>query len=57
MKRGGIIVVSLRGINSGFGLTEAIIYGRKGLLQGCAQRNIKLYLYTFILFHVGESIR
>ena len=63
IKRGGMPVVSLRGVNFGFwshlGCTgqNAIICSREGLLKGCVQRNMKVFIYTFIFLHVGESIR
>ena len=62
-ERGGMLVVSLRGVNFGFWShlvcfgQNAIICSREGLIYGCARRNIKMYIYTFIFLHAGESIR
>ena len=59
----GMLVESLRGVNFGF-LSHlgcfgqnAIICSRENLLQGCARRSIKMYIYTFIFLHASESIR
>ena len=46
------ILVSLRVFGQ-----NAIICSREGLLYGCARRNIKVYIYTFIFLLAGESIR
>ena len=54
-----MLVVSLRGVNFEFwshlGCSgqNAIIYGREGLIYGCARTNLKVYLYTLIFLHVG----
>ena len=63
----GMLVVSLRGVNFGFwshlGCSgqNAIIYSREGLVYGCTQKNIKIYIYcvfvlTWSLLGVKKSL-
>ena len=53
----------LPGVNLGFWShlecsgKNAIICSREGHLKGCARRNMKVHIYTFIFLRVGESIR
>ena len=44
MKGVGMLVVSLRGVNSDFGLT--LIFSREGLVQGCTRKNIEIYILS-----------
>ena len=47
-ERGGMLVVSLRGVNFGFwshlGCSgqNAFVFSREGLVQGCTRKNIKI---------------
>ena len=67
MKGAGMLVVSLRNVNFGFwsylGCSgkNATILSCKGLFQGCAQRNIKVYIYIFnscyLLHSCNQSLK
>ena len=63
MKRVGMLMVSLRGVNFGFWShlrssgQNAIICGREGLLEGCTRRPFKsIYLICLLLWSlVGDK--
>ena len=52
---GGVLKVSLKL----FWARRNHMYSREGLHLGCAQRSIKVYIYTldYVFLHVVESIR
>ena len=66
MKRAGMLVVSLRGVNLGFWSRlgcpgqKAIIFSPKGLFQCCTRRNFeKLYIFNsfYLLDSCNQSLK
>ena len=55
MKGVGMLIVSLWGVNFGFwshlGCSgkNSIIFSSEGLILGCTQRNIKIYIFVCVL--------